>query len=413
MEIRVALLIIGDEILYGQTQDINTFFIAQKCVEKGLNLDVVMTIGDKHTNISNAIVQLSEKNDIIITSGGLGPTKDDKTKIAISQMLNSPLVINSIASKWVEKYCKEKGLFFNQLNQKQAELPKQSIPLKNERGTACGIFSKYNGTYIFNLPGIPSELEYLFVERVLPILEKDFDLQPEIHEFIYTKNFPESEMSIKLNELEEKTSESIKWAYLPSKKRVKIRLTAKKEHKEVLLKLKKKIKELLPKENISRTDTWLEDIDFYLKTERKTISCAESFTSGLLASKLTQISGSSSYFRGGIVAYSPEMKVKLLSVSQKTIENKGVVNEEVAIQMAENIKRLTGSDYAISTTGVAGPNTDEFNNPVGTAWVAIALPEYTTKTFFFDIKNKTRQEFIQEVIEMVFIKFCNLLDKNI
>lgn len=370
------VIIIGDEILYGHTQDLNSHYLALEFGKLSIDLIQISAIQDDKNDIKTEI--LSSPADIIITTGGLGPTRDDKTKYVMSELLEKPLETNAQALAWVEDYFENVvGKPFLELNKNQALVPEETTPLHNKVGTAPGLWSNYGRKVIINLPGVPSEMRYLLKNEVLPKLMSIYKPQQIRHQFLTILNIRESKLAQILHPFENQLPENIKLAYLPRGKRVKLRLTAFGEDASTLLKQlneeTSKIQQIIPQENFvginlqsieKKIGQLLIDKNFMLCT-------AESFTSGSIASAITSISGSSAYFKGGIVAYSPTLKSSLLNVSQTLIDEKGVVNKEVALQMAKGALEATQSNIAVSTTGVAGPDPDSFGNKPGLAYVAI------------------------------------------
>lgn len=398
------IIAIGDEILYGQTLDTNSHFIAKQFSNFNIDLKGISVIPDDEDTILNAIK--SSDANIIITTGGLGPTRDDKTKYVIAKLLGKELILEQQALEWTkEVYEKVVKRPMNDLNKNQALAPEGSILLRNKVGTAPGIWSEWNGKIIVNLPGVPYEMKYLITNEVMPKIQETFDSEFILHRFINVINIPESELALILEPFENNLPKEIKLAYLPTSKMVKLRLTTTGKNKDELRNTLKiyteKITNLILDENIISNNgkNTIDIISEMLKSKGLTLASAESFTSGKIASKLTSISGSSSYFKGGIVAYSPELKMNLLGVSKVIIEKQGVVNEEVAKQMATGIIKATGADIAISSTGTAGPNADEFGVLPGTAFIGIASKDKSIAIKYV-YENLDRYEFTEKLTHL-------------
>ena len=412
------IISIGDEVLIGDTLDTNANFIASELNKISVQLNEISVIHDDEQIIKDKINSAAEKAQIIITTGGLGPTRDDKTKYVIADLLNEELEINQTALHWVTEYFKQiLNRPLNELTRNQALLPKSSEPLENKTGTACGIWTKYKDSIIINLPGVPYEMKHLITTQVIPKIKETFNCSYRIHQYIRVHGIPESDLAITLQNFEDSLPQHIKLAYLPHNRKIKLRLTAIGNNKEVLesdLKdLISNIRKIIP-DNIysENTDDVLEKIKTLCDNKKITLGTAESFTSGLLASNLTSISGSSSYFKGGIVAYSPKIKAEVLKVDKDLIKTKGVVNEETALQMAQGTLNVLNCDVAISSTGVAGPNPDEFGNEVGLAFVGIASKnKHEVYRFFYP--NYSRTDFTDKIADMALEKLMNFLNGEV
>ncbi|MXV37629.1 CinA family nicotinamide mononucleotide deamidase-related protein [Flavobacteriaceae bacterium Ap0902] len=410
------IIAIGDEILYGQTLDTNSNFIAKQLALFNIDLIEISVIPDLENSLSKSI--LSSSADIIITTGGLGPTRDDKTKQIIAQLLGKKLVINAEALKWIESYYEQVTKRpMNELNRDQALAPEGSELLQNRVGTAPGIWSHWNNKIIINLPGVPYEMKHLMTEQVLPKIKERFNPTLIVHKFINVLNIPESELAIKLASFEDALPSHIKLAYLPTSKLVKLRLTStgsnKKEIDDELQKYAHKIIHLIPDNVIinKKTNEVLESIAELLIENKLKLATAESFTSGKLAASITSIPGSSAYFKGGIIAYSPILKTRLLDVSKELIKKSGVVNEEVARQMALGALSSIDADVAISSTGVAGPDADEFGVKPGTAFIGIASKKQT-KAFQFEYNHLDRYEFTEKLTQIAIQQLYLWLKEN-
>ncbi|MBV7441518.1 CinA family nicotinamide mononucleotide deamidase-related protein [Weeksellaceae bacterium TAE3-ERU29] len=412
------IISIGDEVLLGDTLDTNTNFIANELNKISVQLNEISVIHDDEQIIKDKINSAAENAQIIITTGGLGPTRDDKTKYVIADLLNEDLEINPLALNWVTEYFKQiLNRPLNKLTRNQALLPKSSIPLENKTGTACGIWTKYKNSIIINLPGVPYEMKHLITTQVIPKIKETFNCNYRIHQYVKVHGIPESDLAITLQDFEDSLPQHIKLAYLPHNRKIKLRLTTTGDNKETLeseLKdLISNIREIIPNNIYSENaDDVLEKIKAICTDKNITIGTAESFTSGLLASSLTSISGSSSYFKGGIVAYSPKIKADVLKVDKDLIKTKGVVNEETALQMAIGTLNTLNCDVAISSTGVAGPNPDEFGNEVGLAFIGIASKDKQEVHKFF-YPNYSRADFTEKIADMALEKLMNFLANKI
>lgn len=411
--ITAHVIIIGDEILYGQTMDTNSHFLAREFAGISIDLIQISAIQDDKDEIKDEI--LSSHADIIITTGGLGPTRDDKTKYVLSELVEQPLELHDEALRWTEEYFERViDRPMNVLNKNQALVPAGTVPLQNKVGTAPGLWTEFGQKLLICLPGVPFEMKYLMKNEVLPRLLRKFDPTYIHHAFVQTIDIPESELAEKLNDFEHELPPHITLAYLPRGKRIRLRLTGKGDN---LAALKKEVSsftdrlvESIPAENFLNRDdiTLLKSIAAKLKEKKLKIATAESFTAGKLASDLTSVKGSGAYFTTGIVAYTPELKTKILNVSCELIQQKGVVNREVALEMAKGVLQLSDADIAISSTGVAGPDPDEFGVKPGVAFVGL-VTKNDEKVFEFNYPDFDRKSFTHKVSELALQKLLQFL----
>lgn len=397
------VIAIGDEILYGQTLDTNSNHIALYLSEINVDLLKISDIKDDEATIKKEISE--SEADIIITTGGLGPTRDDKTKYVIADLLETSLEIDETALVWVKNYYeKVTKRKINQINQNQALVPVGSLALENKVGTASALWTEWKGKTIINLPGIPNEMRFLMKNQIIPRIKKNFQREYVIHQFVHCINMPESVMAEKLYDFENQLPEHISLAYLPRNKRVKLRLTARGKDletlKEKLSLLANQIEEILPDNIYSKGDKSLMSIIAEkLIKNRLTIATAESFTSGRISKELSSLSGSSEYFVGGVTTYSTQQKINLLKVPETLINQYGVANKEVAEAMAKGALKLFNSDISVATTGVAGPNKDDFGTEVGNAYVAIATKQKVESHHIF-YENLERKEFSDKISDI-------------
>lgn len=401
---KVRLITIGDEILIGQIVDTNSAYIAQHLNKIGLEVDEILSIKDDFQTIVETFERISKESDIIITTGGLGPTKDDKTKHALCEFLQTELVMDEAVLNFLEERYQKLNRPLNELNRNQALLPKGSLALPNPLGTAPGIWTEFDGKLIINLQGVPFEMKNLLKTEVIPRLQEKFSLPFVIHRFLSVSHFPESELAITLNDWEDHLPKNISVAYLPERSKVKLRLTGKGENKEqIKAQLEQEVQKLIPLLG-ERLDSTTKDsiaviLGDLLRELNLTISTAESCTGGEIASMLTSVSGSSEYFYGSVVSYATEVKKNVLNVSEKTIETHTVVSEEVAKEMAEGVRNLLKTKLSVSTTGIAGPAKGEDGKEVGTVWVAFGNQEIVqTKSYFFPYLE--REDFIAQVARL-------------
>lgn len=410
---KIRIITIGNEILFGQIVDSNSAYIAQKLNQIGLEVDEIRSIPDDPESIKETLHRLQPESDVLILSGGLGPTKDDLTKKALCDFLKTDLVTDESVLNDLEERFKKNNRILNGLNRDQALMPRLSTALPNPLGTAPGIWTEYEKTIIINLPGVPFEMKNLVKTEVIPRLQKKFDLPYVIHRFLSVSNFPESDLSILLEEWEDHLAENLQLAYLPERGKVKLRITAKGKDKFKLEeKIESEVQKLIPLlgnhlDSITKAKTE-EILGDRLRELNLTISTAESCTGGMIAQLITSVPGCSDYYKGSIVSYARSVKEKMVGVSQETIDSFTVVSEEVALEMAKGVREKLETDLGISTTGVAGPSLGEDGKEVGTVWMAIADEKKTwTKKYFFpylereDFISQTSKTALQNVLKFI------------
>lgn len=375
---KAEIITIGDEILIGQIVDTNSQWIAQELNKIGVSVYQITSIQDDQQHILNAFKEAQERVDIVIITGGLGPTKDDITKKTIAQFFNDDKLI-----EYPEVVEHIKSLFtkikhpFKEIQRTQAQLPSKATLLKNNFGTAPGMWFFENNTVFVSLPGVPYEMKGLITNEVLPKIQKQFKLPFILHKTIMTYGQGESTIAERIEDFENNLPSNIKLAYLPSFGRVRLRLSTKGENKEHLeTALNKKIDELY--RLIPDIITGLDDdasleksVGLLLKAKNETICTAESLTGGQIAATLVSVAGSSVYYKGSFVTYSEETKINLLNVFPETIKKYSVVSKEVALEMAKNAKQKINTNYAIAVTGNAGPTTDQTDKSVGVVFIAL------------------------------------------
>lgn len=374
---KAEIITIGDEILIGQIVDTNSQWIGQQLNKIGVSVYQITSIQDEKQHILNAFKEAQERVDIVIITGGLGPTKDDITKKTIASFFNDDKV-----REYPEVIAHIKELFkkmnhpFREIQRTQAQLPSKATYLQNNFGTAPGMWFYENETVFVSLPGVPYEMKGLITNQVLPRIQKQFKLPFIIHKTIMTYGTGESTIAERIEDFENNLPPHIKLAYLPSFGRVRLRLSAKGEHKEILEKeLDKEVKALF--KLIPEIITGLDDdcslekrVGELLIKSNTTISTAESLTGGKIAATLVSVAGSSAYYKGSLVAYSADAKINLLGVCPETIKKHSVVSKQVAIEMAKGVKEKLQTNYAIAVTGNAGPTIDDTDKSVGIVYIA-------------------------------------------
>lgn len=375
---KAEIITIGDEILIGQIVDTNSQWIGTELNKIGVSVYQISSIQDDKQHILNALKEAQSRADIIIITGGLGPTKDDITKYTIAEYFSDTLTLNENVVNHIQKLFTKYKIPFGELNRLQGMIPTKATVLENAYGTAPGMWFFENETIFVSLPGVPNEMKGLIQSEVLPRIQKQFKLPFIIHKTIMTYGMGESSLAERIEDFENNLPEFIKLAYLPNYGKVRLRLSAKGDDKKVLEEsLQKQIEELY--KLIPDIITGLDEggqiektIGDLLKQKGKTICTAESLTGGKIAATLVSVPGSSAYYKGSIVAYTAEAKINLLGVSTKSIANHSVVSSQVAIDMVKGAKEKLQTNYAIAVTGNAGPSTDKTDKTVGVVFVALA-----------------------------------------
>ncbi len=377
------IITIGDEILIGQVVDTNSAFIAKELNKIGVSVYQITSVQDDRIHILNALGEAKSRASIIIVTGGLGPTKDDITKHTFCEFFNDTLIENKEVLSNVEELFRTyiTTAPISEINRKQALVPSKATALYNAYGTAPGMWFDEGGTVFVSLPGVPFEMKNLITTTVIPKLMDRFDRPYILHKTLVTYGLGESAIADRIAEWEENLPSFVKLAYLPNLGKVRLRLTAKGPNKEILEKAvaleSKKLYPLLGDILYgTEDDQTLEEIVGKLLTDRKiTLSTAESFTGGSIAEHITAIPGASQYFKGCVVSYATEAKINVLNVPEAVIKKHSVVSIEVACAMAQNVRKLLKTDFAIATTGNAGPTKGDSDAEIGTVCIAIATPK--------------------------------------
>ena len=408
------IITIGDEILIGQIVDTNATFIAQELNKIGVSVTEILTVQDQSGAIYNALKSAQNKVSLVIVTGGLGPTKDDITKAVLCEYFEDQLIENQEVLVHIkmlfEKYITTK---MNPSNLTQALLPSKALVLKNNYGTAPGMWMQKEQTSFVFLPGVPFEMKSLMSESVIPKIVSDFDRPHIIHKTIQTYGLGESAIAEIISDWEDALPAHIKLAYLPSLGKVRLRLSAVGLNRE---KLDKEVMDL-----VTEVMPMLGGIVYGLETEdlievvvaktltlkKQTLAVAESCTGGQLAAALTALPGASAFFKGGVVAYETEQKINILGVHAPLIEAHSVVSKEVATEMALGVQKLMNADFAIATTGNAGPTKGDSDAAVGTVCIAVAHPKGVFSEVFSMGNHRER------IVKKAVNKALELLQKEI
>ena len=367
-------------MLIGQVIDTNSASIAQQLNEIGIAVKRRIAVGDDRDEILNSLREAEQLSDLVIVTGGLGPTKDDITKQSICGFFGSKLVVDEEILQMVTSFFEKLNRPMIEINRKQAEVPDNCTVIKNFMGTAPGMwFERENKAFVF-MPGVPFEMKKMFSEQVLPMLKEKFQTPVIIHRTIHVQGLGESFLADKIKDIEEKFPEGFKLAYLPNYSIVRLRISASGFYKIFLQKkineLEAQLKERLGDYIFGYDDTSIEnEVGKILKEKKQTVSTAESMTGGLIAHKITSVPGSSDYFKGSIVSYANETKENLLGVKAETIEKSGAVSEETVREMISGALKILKTDYAVAVSGIAGPTGGTEEKPVGTVWIAVGNSE--------------------------------------
>ena len=411
-QILAEILTIGDEILYGQITDTNSQWISSELDQLGIKVVRKTTVGDTEEAILGAFAEAEARADMVLITGGLGPTNDDLTMPMLAQYFDSEIVMNESVLTHVKHFFESRGRTFTELNKRQALVPKAAEVLHNELGTAPGTWYERNGKVFVSMPGVPHEMKNLMKTLVLPKLASFFQTPVIYHKLIKTVGIGESFLADKIKDWEESLPEHISLAYLPSVGQVKLRLTAIGDNREHLKKdVQELIDELMPLAGsyiYGYDNTTLEEaVGQLLKAKGKTIALAESCSGGYVQHKITTIAGSSEYFQGGVVPYHNNHKVNLLGVKPATLEVHGAVSEACVKEMAEGARKLFNADIGASSSGIAGPGGGSEEKPVGTVWIAFADGKETITKKLQLTQNRLLN------IELTQISVLNLVRKSL
>lgn len=414
---KVSIISIGDELLIGQVVNTNASWMSQLLVSNGMNVDKVYTISDKRADIEETLSLSLKGSDAVIITGGLGPTKDDVTKKTLCDFFNSELVEDSATFEVISDIFAKRGYPMTDTNRQQALVPKCCKVLLNKRGTAPGMWFEVGAKVVVSLPGVPFEMQYLMNEEVVPRMLEHFKVEHIIHKNLLFQGIGESFLSDRIENWELALPQNIKLAYLPKAGLLRLRLTAIGADKEALMaKIDELVKELysMVGEYILGEDmeNLAEVLAYKMKTEGKTLAVAESCSGGAIASSITQKAGASEYFKGGVVAYSNAVKENVLGVKSSTLAEHGAVSEETATEMVRGVLKLMDADYAIATTGIAGPGGGTPEKPVGTVWIAVASKDevFAQKMTFGDdrlrVIERTANQAFANMLKLITKKLC-------
>ncbi len=405
----IEIISIGDELLIGQVVNTNAAWMGVQLNNAGFNVTRVLAIGDDGETIKDSITDSLKRVSVVLLTGGLGPTRDDITKGILCELFNTHLVFSQAVYDNVCNFLKGRVSSINSLNHSQAMVPENCTIIPNLVGTAPIMWFEHNNKIVVAMPGVPSEMKMAMEQSIIPLLKQQFSTGYIIHRTIHVYGIPESVLAEEISRWEDSVPSHIKVAYLPQPGKVRLRLTAKGAIEEVL---KQEIDALVNNlndiigDNIFGFDDNLpeKNIGELLKTKNQTLVVAESCSGGAIAAKITSIPGCSSYFKGGLVAYSNELKQTILNVSSQTLLTYGAVSQQVVEEMALGAKAVLKSDWSISVSGIAGPGGAMPNKPVGTIWIAVAKPNNKVISQMFSF-GLFRERNILQTVDAALIMF--------
>ena len=408
----VTIINIGDELLIGQVVNTNASTMSRLLTETGMEVKHTVVVGDVYKDIWVAVDEALRESDAVLVTGGLGPTKDDITKKLLCEYFDSELVESEVALENVKRIFIARGYELTPVNRAQALVPKCCEVLNNDLGTAPCMWFNSDGKVLVSLPGVPFEMEWLMRNRVIPKLQKTFNTDVIINKNILVQGIGESFLSDLIEPWELKLPENIKLAFLPVAGMVKLRLTARypRNSKESnISNFLPGLYELAGQYIVGEDCETLDELVHKTLIEKgKTLATAESCTGGNIARLLTAQAGASSYFKGGVIAYSNEVKESALGVKHETLVAHGAVSEETVREMVEGVRQRLGADYAIATTGIAGPGGGTPEKPVGTVWVAVCNHEHTVTQLmhYGDRRQQTIDRTTNQAYSMLIRLIC-------
>ena len=370
-----ALVTIGDEILIGQVPDTNVVWIAGRLNDMGVGVGEMVTVSDDAEQITATLDRYMGSYDLVIMTGGLGPTRDDITKKTLADYFNSPMVTVPEVLKKITAYFRERGRTMIDSNTRQADVPEACQVLTNNHGTAPGMWFEKDGTILVSMPGVPYEMKGLMEDEVLPRIQQLVQVPVVVHRTIMTQGVPESYLAMLLKGWESDLPGCVKLAYLPRPGIVRLRLTVTgkcaRESEQILEVIINKLLKIIPQHIFGYDDISLEQaLGDLLKERGLTVATAESCTGGHIAHLITSVPGSSGYYTGSVIAYQNSIKAEVLNVDEALINSHGAVSQPVVEQMAMGVRDHLGTDTAIATSGIAGPDGGTPDKPVGTTWIS-------------------------------------------
>lgn len=398
------IITIGDEILIGQTIDTNSAWLGALLQKEGIDVNQISSIRDTEEHIITALNEASERSKIVLITGGLGPTQDDVTKQTLAKYFNSGMMRNQEVLGMIENYFESRGREMLEVNRQQADVPEVCEVIINQNGTAPGMWFEKDGVVFVSMPGVPYEMKGLMKDSVLDKLKTRFKLPELYHKTVLTIGVGESYLAEMIKGWEhDLRKEGLFLAYLPSLGIVKLRISAKDKvgAKKLVDDKIEALKSIIPHLIYGYDkDTHASLVGEKLREKGATLATAESCTGGYVAHQITSVSGSSNYYEGSVIAYSYEVKSKVLGVSKETLLMEGAVSEMVVVQMAQGVREHLDADYSIALSGIAGPDGGTDEKPVGTVWIAVAGPDQVIAKRFRFSNNRERNIHLSSLFGM-------------
>ena len=372
----VEIITIGDEILIGQTVDTNSAWMGAELNQIGIRINRITSVSDNKDEIISSLDEALSRSEVVLITGGLGPTSDDITKDTLAGYFGGKLVMDNEVLENVTERLRKRNLTINENNRRQAMVPDNCKVLQNLTGTAPGMLFGKSGRIVVSMPGVPHEMKHIMKEHVLPLLAGRMPGGVIVHKNIMTYGIAEAMLAERLSAFERELPAEVRLAYLPAYGVIKLRLTTAGSNQQMINKTVReqveKLYKVIPDVIYGEDEVMLEEvIGKLLNDNNLTVSTAESCTGGKIASLITSVPGSSGWFRGSVVAYDNCIKTGVLGVSNETLKLYGAVSAETAGEMARGVRRLMGTDYAVAVTGIAGPSGGTAGKPVGTVWIAV------------------------------------------
>ena len=406
---KVEIITIGDEILIGQIIDTNSAWMAAELTKSGFEVTSIQSVGDSAQTIIDAIELAFSRADVLLLTGGIGPTNDDITKSTLCRYFNTKLIFSDEVLENIEKIFIHRSIAMNDLTRNQALVPEECTIIQNKAGTAPILWFERGGKVLVSMPGVPFEMKTAMAGDIIPRLQSQFSLEDYLRQSALIAGITESGLAIRLAGFEKELPNGISLAYLPSFGMIKLRLFTRNTDDPVLFQQQaEKLKALISDLLVSETEKSLEELlGEKLQAGKLTVSTAESCTGGLIAHKITSVAGASTYFRGSIVAYNNEVKKNILNVNKSDLDTFSAVSEEVVVQMAGNCAKLLKTDCAIAVSGIAGPTGGSEEKPVGTIWISTyCRGEILSKKY--NVGN-SRRENIERSSNMAMLQMLKML----
>jgi len=408
----VEIISIGDELLYGKTINTNAAWIGEQLSMIGFEIEKVSTISDKKDAIEQTVIAAMQSHSVVLITGGLGPTNDDITKHVLCAMFNTQLEFYEPAYVTIQEFLRARNGEMNENNRSQAMLPKDAYLVRNDCGTAWGMWFTTDSSIVISMPGVPFEMKHMMSTYIIPKLRETFVLPAIVHRHILCTGIAEAKLAHVIAHWEAQLPNFIHLAYLPSPGVVKLRMTSigveVEQAKQLIAQHEAALLPLISEFVYGYDEQTLEEIiGELLLSKQATVSTAESCTGGTIAKTIVQVPGSSKYYTGSIIAYSNDIKINQLQISPELLQTHGAVSKQVVEAMAVNCKKICNTNYAIATSGIAGPTGGTTEKPVGTVWIAIACPSKIISQQFLFGEHRKR------TILRTTIAALNMLQKNI